>query len=309
MRPSHFPLFSFSSYFKRRSTRCGCVHGSCIGGGERRFETNTRADELTRRKQHVFGGSQSGAALGRLCSQGTVRARTENGPRKAKHESTANPKVSGAEASLVRCLEDLSKCTHESRVAAWGMKGVREARVGRVLPGVKRHKRRGDIHSHPFNQPPHFKAVFTLVCCCKSLLSPTNVCPPYEPHVYSIYLRYEPQRKRMHHRVDETLTSGARSWATRGRVRVDLHTDVFVCLRLEGKKRAFVIAALPLRLLFLMTLRLVCGVVVAFVPFCFLNHLVRFFIALYCCTTGGVVFFVSRLCVCVCVSTAETRLV
>jgi hypothetical protein len=26
----------------------------------------------------------------------------------------------------------LSKCTHESRVAAWGMKGVREARVGKA---------------------------------------------------------------------------------------------------------------------------------------------------------------------------------
>lgn len=74
-------------------------------------------------------------------SKGTVRARTENGPRKGRVESTSSPRVSGAEQHLVTCLEDLSKCTHQSRLAAWRLKGVRDARVGSVLPGVKRHKR------------------------------------------------------------------------------------------------------------------------------------------------------------------------
>jgi hypothetical protein len=87
--------------------------------------TKKRSDNMPARPGYVGVSHIDGIA------KGTVRARTENGPRRARRESTVSPRVAPGEAPLVDCLNDLSKCEHSARAAAWGMKGVRDARLGR----------------------------------------------------------------------------------------------------------------------------------------------------------------------------------
>ena len=115
----------------------------CMGAEPDMMPSFTKQAGLRKKRSENFPSRPGFVGVSHIegIRKGTVRARTENGPRKAKHESTLNPKVSKAEEALVACLEDLSKCTHESRRAAWGLKGVRDARLGHILPGVKRHKR------------------------------------------------------------------------------------------------------------------------------------------------------------------------
>ena len=79
-------------------------------------------------------------------TKGTVRVRTENGPRTKKIESSANPTVKNKdEEALVACLEDLSKCQLDSendsiRKAAWKLAGTMDAKLGKSLAGIERKK-------------------------------------------------------------------------------------------------------------------------------------------------------------------------
>ena len=61
-------------------------------------------------KAGYVGGSRIDGA-----TKGTVRVRTENGPRTKMIESSANPTVKNKdEEALITCLEDLSKCQLDS---------------------------------------------------------------------------------------------------------------------------------------------------------------------------------------------------
>jgi hypothetical protein len=79
-------------------------------------------------------------------TKGTVRVRTENGPRTKKVESSANPTVKNRdEEALIACLEDLSKCQLDSendsiRKAAWKLGGTMDAKLGKSLAGIERKK-------------------------------------------------------------------------------------------------------------------------------------------------------------------------
>jgi len=65
-----------------------------------------------------------------------TKVRTENGPRKARTESTVHPRLVEGEQALVDCLENLATCGHASWEAAHALKPVRQAVLSSAL-GVK----------------------------------------------------------------------------------------------------------------------------------------------------------------------------
>ena len=75
-------------------------------------------------------------------TKGTVRVRTENGPRTKRVESSVNPIIKNDdEKALVTCLEDLSKCEDDAvRRAAWKLAGAMDAKLGKSLGGIERKK-------------------------------------------------------------------------------------------------------------------------------------------------------------------------
>jgi len=65
-----------------------------------------------------------------------TKVRTENGPRKARTESTVHPRLVEGEQALVDCLENLATCGHASWEAAHALKPVRQVVLSSAL-GVK----------------------------------------------------------------------------------------------------------------------------------------------------------------------------
>jgi len=62
-----------------------------------------------------------------------TKVRTENGPRKARTESTVHPRLAEGEQALVDCLENLAMCGHASWEAAHALKPVRQAVLSSTL--------------------------------------------------------------------------------------------------------------------------------------------------------------------------------
>jgi hypothetical protein len=54
------------------------------------------------------------------------KVRTENGPRKARTESSVHPRLLAGEQALVECLENLAACGNASWEAAHALKPVRQ---------------------------------------------------------------------------------------------------------------------------------------------------------------------------------------
>ncbi|KAK3270063.1 hypothetical protein CYMTET_21521 [Cymbomonas tetramitiformis] len=69
---------------------------------------------------------------------GTIRTRTENGPRAKRVESTVKPQLHAGEQALVDCLINLAECGPEAQQAAANLLHVRKAATSAPL-GVPRH--------------------------------------------------------------------------------------------------------------------------------------------------------------------------
>mmetsp|Transcript_12958 Transcript_12958/g.27397 ORF Transcript_12958/g.27397 Transcript_12958/m.27397 type:complete len:576 (-) Transcript_12958:78-1805(-) len=68
------------------------------------------------------------------------RARTENGPRQTRIESSKKPQIRPGEAALIACLENLATCGEEARAAAHALKPVKQALLAASLGVKERYK-------------------------------------------------------------------------------------------------------------------------------------------------------------------------
>jgi hypothetical protein len=123
-------------------------NAKCANAPKEMLPKFTKQSGLRKKESKVLPAKAGYVGVSRIdgATKGTVRVRTENGPRTKKIESSANPTVKNKdEEALVACLEDLSKCHLDSendlvRKAAWKLAGTMDAKLGKSLAGIERKK-------------------------------------------------------------------------------------------------------------------------------------------------------------------------
>ena len=123
-------------------------NAKCANAPKEMLPKFTKQSGLRKKESKVLPAKAGYVGVSRIdgATKGTVRVRTENGPRTKKIESSANPTVKNKdEEALVACLEDLSKCQLDSendsiRKAAWKLAGTMDAKLGKSLAGIERKK-------------------------------------------------------------------------------------------------------------------------------------------------------------------------
>jgi len=123
-------------------------NAKCANAPKEMLPKFTKQSGLRKKESKVLPAKAGYVGVSRIdgATKGTVRVRTENGPRTKKIESSTNPTVKNKdEEALIACLEDLSKCQLDSendlvRKAAWKLAGTMDAKLGKSLAGIERKK-------------------------------------------------------------------------------------------------------------------------------------------------------------------------
>ena len=123
-------------------------NAKCANAPKEMLPKFTKQSGLRKKESKVLPAKAGYVGVSRIdgATKGTVRVRTENGPRTKMIESSANPTVKNKdEEALITCLEDLSKCQLDSendsiRKAAWKLGGTMDAKLGKSLAGIERKK-------------------------------------------------------------------------------------------------------------------------------------------------------------------------
>ena len=123
-------------------------NAKCANAPKEMLPKFTKQSGLRKKESKVLPAKAGYVGVSRIdgATKGTVRVRTENGPRTKKIESSVNPTVKNKdEEALIACLEDLSKCQLDSendsiRKAAWKLAGTMDAKLGKSLAGIERKK-------------------------------------------------------------------------------------------------------------------------------------------------------------------------
>ena len=123
-------------------------NAKCANAPKEMLPKFTKQSGLRKKESKVLPAKAGYVGVSRIdgATKGTVRVRTENGPRTKMIESSANPTVKNKdEEALITCLEDLSKCQLDSendsiRKTAWKLGGTMDAKLGKSLAGIERKK-------------------------------------------------------------------------------------------------------------------------------------------------------------------------